>query len=64
MIKVLIADDEIHICRLIQALIQWDSLEMEPVGVANNGMEAISLVKEKKPDILITDIRMPGCYRT
>jgi two-component system response regulator YesN len=61
MIKVLIADDEIHICRLIQALIQWDSLEMEPVGVANNGMEAIGLVKEKKPDILITDIRMPGC---
>ena len=61
MIKVVIADDEVHICRLIQALIQWDRLEMELSGVAGNGIEALDMIREKKPDILITDIRMPGC---
>lgn len=61
MIKVVIADDEVHICRLIQALIQWDSLGMELAGVAGNGIEALEMIREKEPDILITDIRMPGC---
>lgn len=57
----MIADDEAHICRLIQALVDWQSLGMEVVGVASNGIEAIDLVDGLHPDILITDIRMPGC---
>ena len=61
MIKVVIADDEVRICRLIQALIDWDALEMELVGVAGNGLEALALLRREHPDILITDIRMPGC---
>lgn len=61
MLKVVIADDEIRICKLIQALINWEALSMEIVGVANNGPEAITLIKKELPDILITDIRMPGC---
>lgn len=61
MIKVVIADDEQHICRLIQALINWEGLGMELAGVAGNGIEALALLKREHPDILITDIRMPGC---
>lgn len=30
--KVLIADDEIKVCRLIQHLVDWDALEMDIVG--------------------------------
>ena len=59
--KVIIADDEERICRLIEALIDWKSLHMEVVGVAHNGLEAAELVRRTEPDILITDIRMPGC---
>lgn len=59
-LKVMIADDEERICQLIEALIDCDALHMEVVGVAHNGLEACDLVKERKPDILITDIRMPG----
>ncbi len=61
MLKVIIADDEQHICRLIHALVDWESMEMEVMGFASNGLEAIELVEKWKPDLLITDIRMPGC---
>jgi len=61
MLKVLIADDEKLICRLIQALADWEALGMEVVGIAENGIEALEKIKELHPDILITDIRMPGC---
>lgn len=61
MLKVIIADDEQRICRLVQVLADWESLGMEVVGTAENGFEALNLIKETHPDILITDIRMPGC---
>ena len=57
--KVLIADDEIKVCRLIQHLVDWDALEMDIVGFANDGKTAYENICEKKPDIVITDIRMP-----
>ncbi|MBQ2935638.1 MAG: response regulator [Lachnospiraceae bacterium] len=59
--KVLIADDEKLICRLVQALVDWESLDMHVEATAENGLDALRLIKEHKPDILITDIRMPGC---
>ena len=61
MLKVVIADDELRVCRLIQKLVDWDALGMEVAGTASNGFEALDLVAELSPDILITDIRMPGC---
>lgn len=61
MIKVLIADDEKLICRLVQALADWKTLGMEVAGTAENGLEALELVEKLEPDILITDIRMPAC---
>ena len=60
-LKVVIADDEVRICKLIEALIDWDLLGMKIVGIANNGEEACKVVEQTQPDILITDIRMPGC---
>lgn len=59
--KVMIADDEERICRLIEALVDWEKVGMEVVAIAHNGLEAAQMVKEERPDILITDIRMPGC---
>lgn len=61
MLKVIIADDEERVCRLIQALVDWEGLGMEVAGIAHNGLEAVELVRKIRPDILITDIRMPGC---
>lgn len=61
MLRVLIADDEERICQLIQVLGQWERLGLQVAGVASNGPDALELVRSLHPDILITDIRMPGC---
>jgi two-component system response regulator YesN len=61
MLKVIIADDEERVCRLVQMIVDWDALGMKVIGSASNGFEALELVEKFNPDILITDIRMPGC---
>ena len=60
MIKVLIADDEKRICELIQILGDWKGHGMELSGTAENGPTALEKIAMSPPDILITDIRMPG----
>lgn len=60
MLKAIIADDEQKICQLIQKLIKWDEIGIEIVGTANNGLDAFELIFKHQPDIVITDIRMPG----
>ena len=52
MLKVIIADDERLICRLVQTLADWDSMGMEVVAMAENGLEALELVQSRHPDIL------------
>lgn len=58
--KVLIVDDEMKVCQLIFHLVDWNDYGMEVVGMVNDGREAFRLIREKEPDIVITDIRMPG----
>lgn len=59
MYKVLIADDELKICKLIQCLIDWEAKDMKVIGIVHNGQEVLEIAKSDKPDIIITDIRMP-----
>lgn len=61
MLKVVLADDEKKILLLLQKLIDWERLGYEIVGTANDGLRALELVRELHPDLLITDVRMPGC---
>ena len=61
MIKVVLADDEKKVVLLLQKLIDWEKQGFEIVGIANDGIHALELVREKQPQLLITDIRMPGC---
>lgn len=57
---IIIADDEKKICRLLEYLIDWDEIGAKLLGVAYDGLSAFQLIQEKKPDVLLTDIRMPG----
>ena len=57
---VLIVDDELNICHLVQHLIEWEALELQCIGVVTDSSEAYRFALEKRPDIIITDIQMPG----
>ena len=60
MLKVLIADDEYKVGFLVKKLIDWDKLNLEFAGLVQDGMTAYEKICECAPDIVITDIRMPG----
>jgi len=60
MFKILIADDERIIREGISQIVPWKALDLELVDIAVNGNDAFQKIKEKNPDILITDIKMPG----
>lgn len=59
MLKVLIADDEIKVCRLISCLIDWEAMGLSVIGMVHDGLSAFRFIKEYTPDIVITDIKMP-----
>ena len=45
---------------MIIKMIDWKSRDLEVVGTAQNGGEVLRLIDELSPDIVITDIQMPG----
>jgi two-component system response regulator YesN len=57
--KVVIADDEYMVKLGIRTLIEESTDRFSVVGEARNGQEAIVLVAEHHPNLLITDVRMP-----
>ena len=59
MFKVLLADDEPLVLIGIQGMIDWGSLGWEVAGTARNGSEALRLIGEVQPDLVLCDIRMP-----
>ncbi|WP_367649642.1 response regulator [Paenibacillus sp. NEAU-GSW1] len=56
----LLVDDERIILEGISSLVRWSELNAELVGTARNGIEAIAFIEEHQPDIVISDIKMPG----
>ncbi|MCR5671851.1 MAG: response regulator [Butyrivibrio sp.] len=58
--KVVIVDDEPVIAKGLRQMLNWDSYGCEVVAMAGSGQEGLKAVSEHDPDILFTDIRMPG----
>ncbi|MNC04097.1 putative response regulatory protein [compost metagenome] len=60
MYKVVLADDETIALEGLRTLTDWEELGFEICGACENGEEALTAVAECSPDLVITDIRMPG----
>lgn len=59
MYRLLIVDDEVGVREGLKKIIQWEEYGIELCGEAENGAEALELVKMLHPNIVFTDIRMP-----
>lgn len=59
MYKVLIAEDEMFVRLGIKMSVDWAKMGMEVVADVENGQEALEVYEALKPDIIITDIKMP-----
>ena len=60
MIKLLIVDDETIIRETLSKHIPWENLGVRVIGTAQDGLEAYDIIMDEYPDIVITDIKMPG----
>lgn len=60
MIRLIIAEDELTILNGIFKHMPWQQLGVDEVKCAENANMALDISKVFSPDIIITDIRMPG----
>ena len=60
MIKLLLADDQPMFRQGLASLLSLET-DLQVVGEANNGREAIALAESLQPDIILMDVRMPVC---
>jgi two-component system response regulator YesN len=58
--RVILVDDEPIILRSLKVAIPWEELNISIVGEARNGEQALAMVNELSPHMIISDIRMPG----
>ncbi len=58
MIKVVIIDDEEIIREGLRKIIDWNSMNCEIIGEAEDGEDGLELINSLQPDIIVTDIRM------
>lgn len=59
MFKVVIIDDEALVRIGLKSIINWEEQNCELIGEASNGRDGYDLIMNTKPDIVITDIKMP-----
>ncbi len=60
MIKLLIVDDQIIFRQGLSSLLSLED-DLEVVGEAGHGQEAIALAATQQPDVILMDVRMPVC---
>lgn len=58
-IPVILVDDDFLVLQDLQTLVEWEANGFTVVGTAGNGKQALSLFHKLKPQIVITDIKMP-----
>ena len=60
MYKVVLIDDEQMILQGLMKVFPWEDFQCRVVGTASDGAEGLRLIRRERPDIVLTDIRMPN----
>ena len=58
--KLLLVDDQVLFVESLKTVLSIIAEDLEIIGIANSGDEAIEMVKKTIPDIILMDVRMPG----
>ena len=59
MIRVLICDDQDVVCEGLRAILK-SATGIEVVGLVHDGAQALDLIPQAKPDLVLMDLKMPG----
>lgn len=60
MIRIVVVEDETLVKKGLILTTDWLKFDCEVVGDASNGLEGIEIITKMQPDIVLTDVRMPG----
>lgn len=60
MYKVVIVDDEPIIAEGLRKVVRWSDYNCQVAATANNGQQGLEVIREHQPDIVFSDISMPG----
>jgi two-component system, response regulator YesN len=60
MYGIIIVDDELFVRKGLIEMIDWENSGFKVIDEADNGDDALNLIRRKRPHLVITDIRMPG----
>ena len=58
-IKVLLADDQLLFVSSLKTVLETEADDIQVVGIAHNGREAVEMVENFDPDVILMDVRMP-----
>ena len=59
MYQILLVDDEPIVKIALRSIVQWEQYGYQICGTASNGEEALAMVEKYKPQVVITDLKMP-----
>ena len=60
MYKVVLVDDESIIVEGLRQVVDWPAFRCQVAGVAQDAVSGAQAIRQHRPDILFTDIKMPG----
>lgn len=60
MFRVLIVDDEMLVRTNLKMMLDWEKNGFTIYGEASSGVEALKLIEKLQPDIILSDVKMPG----
>ncbi len=61
MYRVVLVDDEHMIVTGLERAVPWSKFDCQVVGTAYDGLQGLQVIRDQKPDMVVTDIRMPNC---